>query len=66
MESNDIIAVGRGYLMVHAATDAKKTVNLPGVFNVSEIFGASADRKGVSVIKEHMKRGETRVWRMAK
>ena len=66
LETDDVLAAGRGYVMVHAASDGEKTIRLPGAFDVHEIFGASPARKGVSEIVETMKRGETRVWRLGK
>jgi hypothetical protein len=65
METGDILAAGRGYLMVHAASDGVKRIVLPAKSDVHEIFGASPHRKGISVIEEPMKKGETRVWRQS-
>jgi hypothetical protein len=65
MDTNDILAAGRGYLMVHAASDGVKRIVLPAKSDVHEIFGATPDRKGISVIEEPMKKGETRVWRQS-
>ena len=64
METNDVLAAGRGYLMVHAASDGGKRIALPSKGDIREIFGAAADRKGISAIEEPMKKGETRVWRL--
>ena len=66
METDDVLAAGRGYVMVHAASDGEKTIRLPGTFDAREIFGASPARKGASEIVETMKCGETRVWRLGK
>jgi len=57
-------SAGRGYVTVHASSDGNKKVELPEVSNVSEIFAASHDRKGVKAIRENMRKGETRVWRL--
>ena len=40
-------------------------MRLPVKSDVSEIFGASPSRKGVTAITEKLKLGETRVWRMS-
>jgi len=56
---------GRGYVMVHAASDGEKVVHLPCACDVREIFGASPAINGVTLIAAQMKRGETRVWRIA-
>ena len=65
LESDDVLAAGRGYVMVHAASDGEKRITLPGMFDAKEIFGASSPVKGVRTIAEKMKFGETRVWKVA-
>lgn len=62
METDDVFAAGRGYVMVHAASDGEKVVHLPCACDVREIFGASPARNCATVITEKMKRGETRVY----
>lgn len=64
MDSDDVFSAGRGYVTVHASSDGNKVVKLPEVSNVSEIFAASHDREGVEAIRENMRKGETRVWRL--
>ena len=64
MDTDDVFSAGRGYVTVHASSDGNKKVELPEVSNVSEIFAASHDRKGVKAIRENMRKGETRVWRL--
>ena len=64
-ETPEVIAAGRGYLMVHAASDGEKTIRLPGRRDVEEVFGQSPPRRGVGEIVEAMKLGETRVYRLA-
>ena len=64
METDDVFAAGRGYVMVHAVSEGEKVVHLPCACDVCEIFGASPRRNGVMLITDHMKRGETRVWRI--
>ena len=63
IDTDDVFAAGRGYVMVHAASDGAKTVRLQRPCDVSEIFGASQAHSGVTSISEWMKRGETRVWK---
>ena len=64
MDTDDVIAAGRGYLMVHAASDGVKTIRLPARCDAREIFQASQPRDGVTSISERMKLGETRVFRV--
>ena len=64
METDDVFAVGRGYVMVHAASDGLKTIRLKASCDVREIFGAAPTRVGVTSITEQMKLGETRVFRI--
>ena len=64
LDSGDILAAGRGYLMIHAASDGEKTIRLPNACDVHEIFGASPDRRNVSAITETLRKGETRVYRL--
>lgn len=66
METDDVFAAGRGYVMVHAASDGLKTVRLKAPCDVREIFGAAPARAGVTSITERMKCGETRVFRIDK
>ena len=63
METDDVFAAGRGYVMVHAASAGEKRVNLPMPCNAHEIFGASPDISGTTVLVERLGLGETRVWR---
>jgi len=65
IDTDDVFAAGRGYVMVHAASDGEKVVHLPCACDVREIFGASPAINGVTLIAAQMKRGETRVWRIA-
>jgi hypothetical protein len=64
IDSDDVLAAGRGYVMVHAASDGEKKINLPAKRDCEEIFGASPAVKGVREITVRMKRGETRVWKL--
>ena len=63
-ESGDILSAGRGYVMLHAASDGEKRIRLPTASDVREIFGASPRRRAVREIVESMKLGETRVYRL--
>ena len=65
IETEDVLAAGRGYVMLHAASDGLKTIRLPKPCDAHEIFGASPDISGASSITETMKRGDTRVWRIS-
>ena len=65
MATDDVIAAGRGYLLVHAASDGEKSIRLPSECDVYELFGASPPLSGVTSITQLMKRGETYVWRIA-
>jgi len=65
IDTDDVFAAGRGYVMMHAASDGEKVVHLPCACDVREIFGASPAINGVTLIAAQMKRGETRVWRIA-
>ncbi len=62
----DVIAEGRGYLMVHATYDGVHTINFPKAYSTREIFGASPARKETKSIAETMRVGETRVYRLEK
>ena len=65
LDTDDVLAVGRGYVMLHVASDGIKTVKLPQIGSAREIFGAMPPQKDVSVIEVPLKRGETRVWRIS-
>ena len=64
IDTDDVFAAGRGYVMVHASSDGEKTIRLKRPCDVSEIFGASPAHSNVTSISEWMKRGETRVWKI--
>ena len=64
IDTDDVFAAGRGYVMVHASSDGGKTIRLKRPCDVSEIFGASPAHSNVTSISEWMKRGETRVWKI--
>jgi len=64
IDTDDILAVGRGYVMVHAASNGTKKIRLEKSCDVREIFGASPSHAGVTSISLWMNRGETRVWRI--
>jgi hypothetical protein len=64
IDTPDVIAQGRGFLAVHASADGEKILRLPQRCNVQEVFGSSPERSGATEIREYLKRGQTRVWRM--
>lgn len=64
IETDDVLAAGRGYVMIHAASDGEKRIILPAKCDVHEIFGAAQSRTGVCAIIENMKLGETKVFRL--
>ena len=64
VDTEEVLAAGRGYVMLHASSDGMKTLRLPSPCNVREIFGASPSVSGTSTITAQMKRGETRVWKI--
>lgn len=65
IDTPDVISAGRGFLMVHASSDGEKRVRLPHKADVEEIFGSSPAKRGISEIRESLRKGETRVWRIA-
>ena len=65
METDDVIAAGRGYLTVHASKEGAKRVQLPHPCDVKEVFGAGTERKGVTEFVEEMSFGETRVYSLS-
>lgn len=64
IDTDDVLAAGRGYVMLHASSDGEKRIRLPFKSDIAEIFGASPPLKGVATITETMKLGETRVWKI--
>ena len=62
METGDVLSAGRGFLMCHASSDGEKLIRLPGACDVTEVFGASMPRRGVTELSEKMAFGETRVF----
>ena len=65
IDSDDVLAAGRGYVMLHASSDGEKRVRLPAESDITEIFGASPQLKGATTVTETLKLGETRVWKVA-
>ena len=66
LETPDVLAAGRGFVMVHAAQGGVKRIRLPEARDVREIFGASPARSNASVIEERLETGETRVFELSR
>ena len=64
-ETDDPIAVGRGFVMLHSSADGQKRLALPAAADVSEIFGEEAPRLNVSELVFELRRGQTRVFKMS-
>lgn len=62
LETDDVLAAGRGFVMLHAASAGEKRLRLPGRFDAREIFEASPERKGTAEVVETLAAGETRVY----
>lgn len=60
----DVVAVGRDYLMIHASSEGLKRLPLGGAYDVREIFAASPDLKGAREITEYLRLGETRIYHL--
>jgi hypothetical protein len=65
LDSDDTFMAGRDFIMIHASSDGEKKIMLPCVCDVTEVFGQSSSLKAVKEITEHLKKGETRVYRMS-
>jgi hypothetical protein len=65
LDSDDTFMAGREFIMIHASSDGEKKIMLPCVCDVTEVFGQSLSLKAVKEITEHLKKGETRVYRMS-
>ena len=64
IDTDDVLAAGRGYLMLHVVSDGEKTIRLPSCFDIDEIYAARPSLKSVTDFKEVLKKGETRIYRM--
>lgn len=64
LETPDVLAAGRGFVMLHAAQDGEKRLRLPCAADAVEVFGAAPVRKGCTEIVENLRKGETRVYRL--
>lgn len=62
--SSDVMAIGRGFVMIHASSDGEKEIRLPERHDVVEIFGSSPERRDVANFTEMLKKGETRVYQI--
>ena len=62
--SSDVMAIGRGFVMIHASSDGEKEICLPARHDVVEIFGNSPERRDVATFTETLKKGETRVYQI--
>ena len=65
LDTGDVVFAGRGYLTIHASKAGAKRIRLPQRCNVTEVFGAAPERKGVTEFVEEMEFGQTRVYRIA-
>ena len=63
-DTPEVVAAGRGYLMVHAASDGEKTIRLPSCCDVEEVYDARPPLKSVTEFKDVLKKGETRIYRL--
>ena len=63
-DTPEVVAAGRGYLMVHAASEGEKTVRLPSRCDVKEVYGARPPLKSVTEFRDVFKKGETRIYRL--
>ncbi|MBR2425459.1 MAG: beta-galactosidase [Lentisphaeria bacterium] len=59
MESGDFIVPGKKFLTVHACSDGVKTIRLPAVADVYEIFDEKTIAVGKNEFRLNMKKGET-------
>lgn len=66
LETDDVLAAGRGFVMLHAASAGEKRLRLPGRFDAKEIFGAVPERKDVAELVDGMPLGETRVYSLGR
>ena len=64
IDTPEIVAAGRGYLMVHAASDGEKTIRLPSRCDVKEVYDACPPLKSVIEFKDVFKKGETRIYQL--
>ena len=64
-DTDDPIAVGRGFVMLHSSSDGRKRIVLPAVGDVSEIFGEQAPVPNAHELVFDLPRGQTRVFKMA-
>lgn len=65
LETQDVLAVGRGYVMLHAAADGAKRIRLPNASDAVEIFGENAPLTNVKEIAFDLRLGQTRVFRIS-
>ena len=64
LDTGDVVYAGFGYLCVCASSAGVKTIALPEVSDVEEIFGAAPSRRGVGIFREEFRNGETKVYRI--
>jgi hypothetical protein len=64
-DTPEVTAAGRGYLMVHAASDGEKVIRLPRKCDVDELYGNVTPLTSVQSFKDVFKKGETKIYRLS-
>jgi hypothetical protein len=64
-DSPEVIAAGRGYLMVHAVSDGEKVVRLPRKCDVDELYGSCVPFSSALSFRDVFKKGETKIYRLS-
>ncbi len=62
----DVIYANSSYIMLHSGVSGKKTISLPGKYNVTEIFSGKIMGKDISSFADEIKAPQTRVYRLSK
>ena len=63
-EGTDVVYIGNGYAALHSATEGKKTLMLPTVYNVTPVFGADIPQQSTNRIEFTLKENGTALFRI--
>lgn len=61
----DVLSANRSFIMLHNSTNGKKTISLPGQYDVSELLSGRVVGKGITEFTEDFPEQTTRIYKLS-
>jgi len=61
----DVFSASKGFIMLHNSTNGKKTISLPGRYDVVELLSGREAGKGISEFSENLDKQTTRIYKIS-